>query len=278
MPCLNLDDNEIKRLHDNGLSAQQIAIVMKCSKTTILNHLRKINGTTEKIHIDAKNGQTHAKKSIPLQDIIDLHEAGYTDKEISEQLGCSRSNITIRLNKAGYSNRKTKINNIELRNQISDSLRGTGLGSDNHRYHGCDDAEDLTSYYKVRARGIAKTLKNEVLRNRANVCVICGEKELVEVHHIRPFQTLLDAFLIDAYSGNLNDFSKELQQYQPFMDKSNLIIVCPTCHKKIHLKANPELSQYLLESATTIESIGDIPNISKEASRVESSDSKCGDT
>lgn len=54
MPCLNLDDNEIKRLHDNGLSAQQIAIVMKCSKTTILNHLRKMNGSLEKIHTDAK--------------------------------------------------------------------------------------------------------------------------------------------------------------------------------------------------------------------------------
>ena len=277
MPCLNLDDNEIKRLHDNGLSAQQIAIVMKCSKTTILNHLRKMNDSLEKIHTDAKNGQTHAKKSIPLQDIIDLHEAGFTDKEISERLGCSRSNITIRLNKAGYSNRKAKIDNIELRNKISDSLRGTNLGSENHRYQGCDDAEDLTHYYKVRARGIAKTLKNEVLRNRDNVCIICGETEFVEVHHKKPFQILLDEFLIDAYSGNLNDFSKELQAYEPFMDRNNLIIVCPTCHKKIHLKANPELSQYLLESATTIESIGDIPNISEEVSRVESSDSKCGD-
>lgn len=43
MPNLNLNDNEIKRLHDAGLSAANIAIVMKCSKTTILNHLRKMN-------------------------------------------------------------------------------------------------------------------------------------------------------------------------------------------------------------------------------------------
>ena len=41
MPNLHLDDNEIKRLHDAGFSAAQIGIIMKCSKTTILNHLRK---------------------------------------------------------------------------------------------------------------------------------------------------------------------------------------------------------------------------------------------
>ena len=49
-------------------------------------------------------------------------------------------------------------------------------------------------------------------------------------------------------SGNIDTFSQELLQYQPFMDKTNLIKVCPTCHKEIHLKDNPELSQYLLES------------------------------
>ena len=54
MPNLNLDDKEIKRLHDNGLSAQQIAIVMNCSKTTILNHLRKMRKDFDKIHSDQK--------------------------------------------------------------------------------------------------------------------------------------------------------------------------------------------------------------------------------
>lgn len=251
---------------------------MKCSKSTILNHLRKINGQTNKIQRSEKNNDSHAKKAIPLQTIIDLHEAGFSDKEISEKLGCTRSNVTIRLNKAGYINRQSKIDNIEIRNKISNSLRGTGLGAENTNYKGCDVAEDLTQYYKVRARGIAKTLKNEVLRNRPNVCIICGEKELVEVHHIVPFQILLDEFLIDAYSGNIDQFSKELQAYKPFMNIDNLIIVCPTCHKKIHLKDNPELSQYLLESATTIESIENKPIIFEEASRVESSDSKCEGT
>ena len=248
MPNLNLDDNEIKRLHEGGLSAYQISIVMKCSKTTILNHLRKMRGDINKVSKDKLSDGNHTKKKIPLQAIIDLHEAGFSDKEISEQLGCSRSNITIRLNKAGYKDRKEKINNIELRNQISNSLRGTNLGSENHNYKE-PEAEDLTLYYKQRARGLARTLKNEVLRNGEKKCTICKkETNVLEVHHIKPFQKILDEFLIDTYSGNINNFSKELLIYEPFVDKNNLIIVCPTCHKEIHSKDNPKLSQYLLES------------------------------
>lgn len=278
MPNLNLDDKEIKRLHDNGLSAQQIAIVMNCSKTTILNHLRKMRKDFDKIHSDQKGDGSTKKKGISLQTLIDLHECGYTDKEISEKVGCTRSNVTIRLNKAGYTNRKDKIDNVQLRNKISNSLRGTGLGSSNPNYKGIDDTEDLTRYYKSRARGIFRTLAREKLRNNPNICQICGEQKTVEVHHIKPFQLLLDEFLIDAYSGNIETFSAELQNYEPFMDINNLIIVCPNCHKKIHLKDNPELSQYLLESATTIESIENKPIVLEEASRVGPSGPKCEDT
>lgn len=279
MSNLHLDDNEIKRLSEAGLSASNIAIVMKCSKTTILNHLRKINNEPDKIHTDKLSDGNTKKKKIPLEAIIDLYEQGFSDREIAEKLGCSRSNITIRLNKAGYKNRKEKINNIKLRNQISDSLRGTGLGSLNPNYKGEYDTEDLTQVYKNRARGLFRTQAKAKIRNEGCVCTICGlETEAVEVHHIRPFQDILDEFLTDAYSGNLDNFSLELSQYPPFIDNNNLIIVCPTCHKEIHLKDNPELSQYLLESPTTIENINKEPIFIEEVSRVDSSESKCRDT
>ena len=63
MSNLHLDDNEIKRLSEAGLSAANIAIVMKCSKTKILNHLRKINNEPDKIHTDKlSDGSTKKKK------------------------------------------------------------------------------------------------------------------------------------------------------------------------------------------------------------------------
>ena len=49
-------------------------------------------------------------------------------------------------------------------------------------------------------------------------------------------------------------------------------------HKVIDYTDNPDLSPYRWDRATTIESIGQEPILSKEASRVESSDSKCEDT
>lgn len=64
------------------------------------------------------------KKNIPLQDIIELHNQGLYDREIAEIFGCTRHNITQRLNKAGIIHRKSKIDDIDLRNRISNSLKG----------------------------------------------------------------------------------------------------------------------------------------------------------
>lgn len=249
MSNLHLDDKEIKRLHDAGLTAQQIAIVMKCSKSTILNHLKKINKQDDTDNKTQQNGNPkHKKLGIPLEKIIELHEQGYSDQEIASKLGCSRSNITMRLNRAGYINRQEKIERIDIRNKISDSLRGTGLGADNHKYKGIAETEDLTQYYKGRARGIFRTLAKEQIRNKGTICEICGKNTLaVETHHIRPFQKILDEFLIDTYDGDVESFSQQLQKYEPFMDTNNLLVVCPTCHSEIHRKDNPELSRYLLE-------------------------------
>ena len=64
MSNLHLDDNEIKRLHDEGFTSQQIAIVMNCSKSTILNHLKKINNRQDAIHKDIPSGSPKHKKKI----------------------------------------------------------------------------------------------------------------------------------------------------------------------------------------------------------------------
>lgn len=250
MSNLNLNDDEIKRLNDEGFSSKQIAVIMQCSKTTILNHLRKIKTQEEQIILNNElyKNDSHKRKGIPLEEIIKLYNLGYTDKEIATTLGCSRSNITTRLNKAGIKNRKSKKDNIKLCNKISNSLRGTSLGVKNANYKGKSDVYNLSYYYKNRARGIYRTLAKEIIRNNPKVCSICGIKtSVVEVHHIRPFKNILNEFLTNVFDGNPDTFSSQLQNYYPFMDINNLIIVCPTCHSKIHRKDNPELSHYLVE-------------------------------
>ena len=212
------------------------------------------------------------KKNIPLQDIIDLHNQGLYDKEIAQILGCSRENIVKRLNKAGFKNRHGKIDDIALRNRISNSLKGRFTGKDNPNYKGYTNEKTL-------ARGLFKTISKEMIRNCDFSCQICGQHGgNLNTHHIKPFRVIFDDFIKNVYSGNIENFYHEILAYEDFTDKTNLIVVCENCHKQIHYIDNPELSPYRWESSTTIESIRQKPILSEEASRVESSDSKCEDT
>lgn len=212
------------------------------------------------------------KKNIPFQDILDLYNQGLYDREIAEILGCRRSNITARLNKHGYTNRKSKIDDIALRNRISNSLKGRFIGADNPNFKGYNDEKQI-------ARGLFKTISKELIRNGDYTCQICGRRGgNLNTHHLKPFSVIFDEFMQNVYSGNIENFAHELLQYEDFTNKNNLIVVCEKCHKEIHYTDNPELSPYRWESATTIESIDRKPISVEEASRVESSDSKCEDT
>lgn len=212
------------------------------------------------------------KKNIPLQDIINLHNQGLYDKEIAEILGCTRENIVKRLNSAGIKNRKSKIDDIALRNRISNSLKGRYIGKDNPNYKGYTDERTL-------ARGLFKTISKEMLRNCSYTCQICGQHGgNLHTHHIKPFHVIFDEFIKTVYSGNIENFYHEILAYDDFTNRNNLIVVCEKCHRKIHYTDNPELNPYRWISATTIESIEQEPILFEEASRVESSDSKCEDT
>lgn len=212
------------------------------------------------------------RKNIPLQDIIDLYNQGLYDKEIAEILGCGRTNITMRLNKAGYKNRKSKIEDIALRNRISNSLKGRFVGELNPNYKGYTDEKTI-------ARGLFKTISKEMIRNCNYTCQICGQHGgNLETHHIKPFRVIFENFIKTAYSGDIQNFVHEILSYKDFTNKENLIVLCKNCHYKIHYTDNPELSPFRWESATTIESIEQKPVLLEEASRVESSDSKCEGT
>lgn len=48
------------------------------------------------------------KIGIDKEKVIELHNLGMSDQEIANKFGCTRTNITHCLNKAGYNNRKSK--------------------------------------------------------------------------------------------------------------------------------------------------------------------------
>lgn len=188
------------------------------------------------------------KKMIPLDEIIELHNEGLYDQEIADIIGCCRSNITIRLNKAGITDRHGKLDDLYLRSRISDSLIGRYVGENDPNYKGAMDEKGL-------ARGLYRTVAKRVRRERGEVCQICGSHDNICVHHIKPFKIIFDEFMNNAYSGNIETFYDELMSYPDFIDENNLVVICQKCHRRIHYTDDPDLSPYRWERATTIESI-----------------------
>ena len=275
---LYLDDEKIWELYNKGLTYNKISEIMNCNKKTISNHVNKMKNNKEKygtpFYKESPQKRNNTKRNIPFEEIEKLYKQGLTDQEIADKLNCTRSNITIRLNRRGIYRGQSKKDNIPLRNKISESLKGRYTGKDNPNYKGYNDEKEI-------ARGLFKTISKEIIRNSDFHCSICKKKaQTYHVHHIKPFHIILENFLKEHYSGNIETFVEELTNNCPeFWDKSNLIMVCKKCHYDIHYTDNPELSPYRWrESATTIENIDNKPIIIEEVSRVDSSESKCAGT
>lgn len=183
-----------------------------------------------------------------IEDVVKLSLAGLYDREIAEVAGCSRSQITIMLNNAGYNGRKSKIEDHELRARISTTNRGTRTGVDNHRFKGVSSFEDM-------ARGLFNSMSRQYMLKNKQICEICGvTNKYLATHHIKPFSVILSEFLVLNPDITTDEFSDKILKYSDFIDEYNLVLTCRTCHDAIHHKGNPELSKYRWGSATTIES------------------------
>ena len=68
----------------------------------------------------------------------------------------------------GYTNRHSKIDNIELRNRISQALIGRYTGENNPNYKGYNSEKEI-------ARGIFKTISKRLFRERGYKCEHCGK-------------------------------------------------------------------------------------------------------
>ena len=184
---------------------------------------------------------------IDKEEIVRMHNNGMTDSEIAKIMHCTRSNVTTCLNKLGYTSRKSKIDNIELRNRISASLIGRYTGKNNPNYKGYADE-------KLVARGIFKTISKRLIRNSGYKCTACGKiGGNLETHHIKPFSIIMNEFLNTAYNGDIDTIYDQLMSFDAFTDEGNMVVLCEKCHHDVHYSDNHELSPFRWESATTIE-------------------------
>lgn len=230
-----IDDEKILALYQQGCLHKEIANKLGYGVSTVTRHLLDMGYRTV--------------SPINKNDVIEMHLRGMTDREIAGSLGCTRSNVTTILNKAGYTSRKSKIDNIELRSRISDSLIGRYTGESNHNFKGYTDEKTI-------ARGIFKTISKRKIRECDFTCSHCGKRGGdLETHYIKPFSLILHEFLHNKYDGNIFTIYDQLINYPDFVDESNMVVLCHDCHHDVHYSDNHELSPYRWESATTIERV-----------------------
>ena len=229
---LKIDDDKLVELYKQGYSKKEIAEALGYNVNTVRGRLVRLG---------------YKKEYINDEKILELFNQGYSDKEIAEILGFCRSAITTHLNSMGYTNRKSKIDNIELRDRISKSLVGRYVGDKNPNYKG-------NRNIRYVARGVFKTTSRRLMRESNFTCSACGKRGgNLETHHIKPFNIILEDFINNVYDGNEDTLYEQIISYEPFMDESNMVVLCQDCHKKVHYTDNHELSPYRWESATTIE-------------------------
>ncbi len=228
-----IDDTKILKLYTQGLLHREIAQQLGYGVSTVTRHLLNMGYKTV--------------TPIDKEEVIRLHLLGLYDSDIAERFHCTRSNITVILNKAGYTGRRSKINDIELRNRISNTLIGRYTGENNPNYKGYTDEKSV-------ARGIFKTFSKRKIRESNYTCDACHKRGgNMVTHHIKPFSIILNEFISNAYNGDISTIYDQLMKYPDFVDDSNMVVLCDDCHHDVHYSDNRELSPYRWESATTIE-------------------------
>jgi len=228
-------DEVLIDLFNQNLSYQEISDITGYTKSTVGKKLNQLG--------------LHKYEMNRRQQVLELHNQGLYDYEIAERLGVSRSDVTILLNRQGIKDRHGKIDDIEQRNKISESLIGRFTGDNNPNYKGYEDEKRV-------ARGIFKTISKRLIREKNYTCQCCGKRGgNLETHHIKPFKLLFEDFIKNDYDGDINSVYDQIVNNKDLMDESNLVVLCHNCHWKIHYTDNHELSPYRWESATTIEKI-----------------------
>lgn len=230
-----IDDAKILELYNQGFLHREMAQQLGYGVSTVTRHLLNMGHRTI--------------MPVDKDEVVQLHLYGVSDADIAKIVGCTRSNVTIILNRAGYTDCHSKIDNIELRNRISNSLIGRYTGTDNPNYKGYTDE-------KTVARGIFKTISKRKIRGCNYTCKACGKRGGdMETHHIKPFSLIFKEFLSNRYDGNIQTIYEQLMDYPDFVDEDNMVVLCHDCHHDVHYSDYHELSPYRWESATTIERV-----------------------
>lgn len=168
--------------------------------------------------------------------------------------GKSLSDISSMLSLPKSSVRKILLNNnIQLRNKYNCHCN-TNSGSKFDF-----DISTLKSQSKLK-RKLQEFFKNNIaipIKKEKGCCEICGEKEHLHAHHIRPLQYILAEIIAENDGKSEEELFEIIKNDSRYLDKNNIKVVCERCHYTIfhpyvNYQGNPQPSLSNEEGSTTI--------------------------
>ena len=168
--------------------------------------------------------------------------------------GKSLSDISSMLSLPKSSVRKILLNNnIQLRNKYNCHCNTNSESKFDF------DISTLKSQSKLK-RKLQEFFKNNIaipIKKEKGCCEICGEKEHLHAHHIRPLQYILAEIIAENDGKSEEELFEIIKNDSRYLDKNNIKVVCERCHYTIfhpyvNYQGNPQPSLNNEEGSTTI--------------------------
>jgi DNA invertase Pin-like site-specific DNA recombinase len=253
---------QIIELYKRYGTGEKVAKELDITLYMVYKHLRA-NGIEPK-----KNGQWQQK--VDLQTVIHLYESGMSTTQIAKRFNMSATSVWERLHNAGIQLR----DNIEGMVAVGYKKRGPDEEILKMYQDGMNAAQIARSYGLKDQKTILEVLHkhnikieihaersphwkggklklNKMVRNCAHyinwrseifaecdyTCAITGQRGgKLNVHHIKPLADLLDEFILASPNDfvSQDDHLRAIEEFEPFWDKTNIIVVTEETHHQIH--------------------------------------------
>lgn len=204
---------QMEQLYKSGLSTTEVAQKLNMTPGAIVerlqNHGIKLRTKSE---ASALRGHTKITKNDE-QDVIDMYKSGMSYRQIAEKYNVYMDAVGRVLRKHGLNPRNN-------------------FGANNHAWKG----GRVPLNKLIRNHTKYTDFVKHIMYSRNYTCEMTGQRGgVLNVHHIKPFSQLVDDFIkINGHIINREELNKAIEDFTPFWDESNVLLITEAKHKEIH--------------------------------------------
>lgn len=220
------NDEKIIELYKEGKSTTEIAKIVGITHRTVIKHLSHCGvdrRTLSQSHF-IKNNKQFPEELKDFQTVYDLYvERRLSKKDIAEQFDVSPNVVNRALKELGIQKRS-----------LSEAKIGLFSGEKHPNWKGGRSGLYVRLREYFRCHQVKQTIERD-----GNKCQMCGRKNCLHVHHIKPFKEIFNEILSENSIFDVKNDEEKLFKIMindPRMnDMNNLVTYCRDCHLfKVH--------------------------------------------